>query len=86
MKYIGFSALVVLVLAGCSALVPPQAWETGALAKPAVSMGGDALEQRNAMHVYATAAMSLPGVIAAPAAAETAPENGRIALMRTASR
>lgn len=79
MKYIGFSALVVLVLAGCSALVPPQAWETGALAEPAMSTGGDTLEQRNAVHVHAAAAMSLPGVIAAP-------ENDRIALMRTAGR
>ncbi|KQV90176.1 hypothetical protein [Rhizobacter sp. Root1221] len=81
MKYIGFSALVVLVLAGCSALVPPQAWETGALAKPGMSTGGDALEQRNAMHVHAAVAMNLPGVIAAPA-----PEKGRIAPMRTAGR
>jgi len=54
MKYMGMSALLVLLLAGCSAIVPPQAWEKGALAKPEMSMGGDALEQRNALHVYAS--------------------------------
>ena len=54
MKYLGMSALLVLLLGGCSAIVPPQAWEKGALAKPEMSMGGDALEQRNALHVYAS--------------------------------
>lgn len=54
MKYMGMSALLVLLLGGCSAIVPPQAWEKGALAKPEMSMAGDPLEQRNALHVYAS--------------------------------
>jgi len=42
-----------LALAGC-AWAPPQPWEKGALAKPAMTMGGDALSQRFDQHVYSS--------------------------------
>jgi len=37
-------SLVVAGASGCSVFTPPQAWEKGALAKPEMSMGGDALQ------------------------------------------
>ena len=42
-----------LALAGC-AWAPPQPWEKGALAKPAMTMGGDTLSQRFDQHVYSS--------------------------------
>jgi hypothetical protein len=39
-------------LAGCSVFSPPQPWEKGNLAKPEMSMGGDALEERFLQHIY----------------------------------
>lgn len=45
------SAVVAVMLAGCAA---PAAWEKGNLAKPEMAFGHDALEQRNAAHVYAS--------------------------------
>ncbi|KNZ33864.1 MAG: lipoprotein [Methylibium sp. NZG] len=38
---------------GC-AYAPPQAWEKGNLAKPEMTMGGDALEERYLQHIYAS--------------------------------
>lgn len=43
--------LLPALLAGC-AWAPPQPWEKGALAKPEMTMGGDALSQRFDQHVY----------------------------------
>jgi hypothetical protein len=43
---------LVLGLAGCAGIQPPQPWEEGYLARPAMSMTGDALERRFADHVY----------------------------------
>lgn len=42
-----------LALGGC-AWEPPQPWEKGALAKPAMTMGGDTLSQRFDQHVYSS--------------------------------
>ena len=47
------SLFAVATLGGC-AIAPPQAWEKGNLAKPAMMMGGDTLEQRFAQHIYAS--------------------------------
>ena len=44
------AAVAALVLAGCS--TPPQPWEKGHLARPAMSFEGDALEARFVDHVY----------------------------------
>jgi hypothetical protein len=41
-----------LALGGCSLISGPQAWEKGNLAKPQMSMGGDALEQRYQQHIH----------------------------------
>jgi hypothetical protein len=45
-------AAVSVVLSGCSALSGPQPWQKGQLAKPEMSMGGDALELRYQSHIY----------------------------------
>jgi Domain of unknown function (DUF4266) len=46
-------ALVSLasVLSACSGFQPPQAWEKGLLAKPAMTMDGDGLETRFVQHI-----------------------------------
>jgi hypothetical protein len=38
-------------LGGC-AIQPPQPWEKGLLAKPEMTLGGDALAQRYSAHIY----------------------------------
>ncbi len=43
--------IVVVALSGCSALSGPQPWEKGNLAKPEMTMGGNALEQRYRQHI-----------------------------------
>ncbi|MCU0775366.1 MAG: DUF4266 domain-containing protein [Ideonella sp.] len=43
---------LALGLAGCAGIQPPQPWEKGYLARPAMSMTGDPLERRFADHVY----------------------------------
>ncbi len=40
-----------LASGGC-ALTPPQPWEKGDLAKPAMTMGADPLDQRFVQHIY----------------------------------
>jgi hypothetical protein len=47
------AALLLLsaCLAGCSVFQPPQPWEKGLLAKPEMTLGGDALEQRFDQHI-----------------------------------
>lgn len=47
---LGLAALVT----GCAGFNPPQPWEKGHLAKPAMVMGGDPLEQRYTEHIYAS--------------------------------
>jgi len=42
----------VFSLAGCSAYAPPQPWEKGSLAKPAMTMAADPLDQRFIQHIY----------------------------------
>jgi hypothetical protein len=44
----------VLALAGCSSLVPPQAWEKGNLAKPQMLLGTDPLGERFGQHIYSS--------------------------------
>ena len=47
------AALVLLTLvSGCAAPALPQPWEKGNLAKPEMSMNGDALEERYTQHIY----------------------------------
>lgn len=43
--------LLAASLAGCAGFHPPQPWEKGVLAKDAMTMGGDALEQRFDQHI-----------------------------------
>jgi hypothetical protein len=50
-RLIAFAAL--LALGGC-AIQPPQAWEKGHLAKPAMTMGADPLDQRFVQHIYSS--------------------------------
>jgi len=47
---------LIAVLCGVllSACAGPRAWEKGALAKPEMTMGGDALEQRYMQHIYSS--------------------------------
>jgi len=39
-------------LSGCSTFALPQPWEKGNLARPEMTFGGDALEQRYQQHIY----------------------------------
>jgi hypothetical protein len=49
----GLSVLaLVAALAGCSSFKPPQPWEKGDLARPAMTLGGDPLTQRFDEHTY----------------------------------
>lgn len=50
------AALLALLLAlgGCSSFNPPQPWEKGNLAKPAMTMGADPLDQRFVQHIYSS--------------------------------
>ncbi len=43
--------LGALLLGGCSSFNPPQAWEKGALAMPAMTMNKDPLEKRFDEHI-----------------------------------
>lgn len=43
--------LMIAALGGC-AISPPQPWERGNLARPAMTMGGDPLDQRFVQHIY----------------------------------
>jgi hypothetical protein len=42
-----------VVLAGCGA-APPKPWEKDLLAKPAMSMNSDSLENRFSQHIYSS--------------------------------
>lgn len=44
-------ALLASGLAGCAGFHSPQPWEKGLLAKPAMTMGGDAQERRFDQHI-----------------------------------
>jgi hypothetical protein len=50
------AALLALLLAlgGCGSFNPPQPWEKGNLAKPAMTMGADPLDQRFVQHIYSS--------------------------------
>jgi hypothetical protein len=48
------AALVCMASLGGCVYAPPQAWEKGNLAKPAMTMNGDPLDQRFAQHIYAS--------------------------------
>lgn len=48
-----FLALAALVgLAGCALPQSPKPWEKGNLARPEMTMGGDALEARYSQHIF----------------------------------
>lgn len=44
-------ALCAALTAGCT-IAPPKPWEKGVLARPEMSMDGDALEARYTEHIY----------------------------------
>lgn len=46
-------AAACAALTGC-ALAPPSPWEKGTLARPDMTMDGDALDQRFVQHIYAS--------------------------------
>ncbi|MGZ8259158.1 MAG: DUF4266 domain-containing protein [Caldimonas sp.] len=48
------SALALLALGGCSVLKPPQPWEKGHLAMPAMTMSADPLDERFLQHIYSS--------------------------------
>ena len=52
LRSLGLAATSVSLLSGCSLMSGPQPWEKGHLAKPEMSMGGDALEMRYQGHIY----------------------------------
>ena len=43
-----------LDLAGCASMTPPQPWERGELAKPAMQFDADKLEARTQQQIYAS--------------------------------
>jgi Domain of unknown function (DUF4266) len=47
-------AVPLLALTGCANFKPPQAWEKGNLAQPAMSMASDPLEERFNQHTYSS--------------------------------
>ncbi len=47
-------ALPLLALSGCAGFAPPQPWEKGNLAQPAMGMSGDPLEERFNQHTYSS--------------------------------
>lgn len=47
-------ALVLGLLGGCTAFHPPDPWEKGNLAKPAMTMGSDPLGARFDQHIYSS--------------------------------
>jgi hypothetical protein len=49
---LGAAAACLITLSACSTLFePPQPWEKGLLAKPAMTMDGDSLENRFTQHI-----------------------------------
>jgi hypothetical protein len=44
--------LVAAALAGCAAPQAPKPWEKGNLARPEMTMTGDALDLRFSQHIY----------------------------------
>ncbi|MFT5590531.1 MAG: hypothetical protein ACI9ZF_002724 [Bradyrhizobium sp.] len=46
--------VAMAVLAGCSGLGQVQPWEKGNLAKPAMTFGGDPLDQAFVQHIYSS--------------------------------
>lgn len=46
------AAALALLLAGCGVMKPPRPWEKEDLARPEMTMAGDALDQRFTQHVY----------------------------------
>lgn len=47
-------ALLALTLLQACSLQPPKPWQKGMLARPEMTMGGDALEQRFDEHISAS--------------------------------
>lgn len=50
-KRLALGAVLGTGLAGCT-IAPPKPWEKDLLARPAMSMTADALEQRFQQHIY----------------------------------
>jgi hypothetical protein len=53
MKRLLAAIAVLAAFTGCS-YAPPKAWEKDLLARPAMAMDGDALDQRFTQHIYAS--------------------------------
>jgi len=53
-RYISALCALAASLAGCAEFHSPQPWEKGILAKEAMTMGGDNLEQRFDQHILAS--------------------------------
>lgn len=53
--------LNLLVLGGCSAITPVQAWQKGALARPEMAFEADRLETGFAEHIYSSKEASSGG-------------------------
>lgn len=49
----GAAAVLCITLAGC-AFAPPKVWERDLLARPAMAMDADPLEQRFLLHIYSS--------------------------------
>ena len=43
---------LALALAGCATYAPPQPWEKGELAKPAMQFDADKLDAKTTQHIY----------------------------------
>jgi Domain of unknown function (DUF4266) len=50
---LAFAWLTMATLAACST-APPKAWQKDLLARPAMAMDDDVLEQRYSAHIYAS--------------------------------
>jgi hypothetical protein len=44
--------LAAVAVAGCATMVPPQPWERGDLAKPAMQIDPDKLQTKIDQHIY----------------------------------
>jgi hypothetical protein len=50
----GASILLVLAVAGCATIAPPQPWEKGTLARPEMQFDPDPLDTKITQHIYAS--------------------------------
>ena len=46
------AACIIAAITGCATYAPPQPWEKGDLAKPAMQFDADALDAKLEQHIY----------------------------------